>query len=818
MAIQDYDEERLKNYSPQTIEDFVEGQSATNEAIELKLNEDGSVEVDLDYEPSKDAAELFAEGSHYENLVGLVDDDTLEELGQKVLETTKQDESDRSDWLSTIEFGLDLLGLRVEEKTVPFEGACSAQHPLLMESAVKFQSKASNELLPANGPVKGLVLGENTLEKEERAMRVQKHMNYQITEEMTEFYTDSEKMLLYVSLVGSGFKKTYYDAHLERPVSEFVPADQVIVPNTASDLYRTPRYTHILYKSEYDLDADCDAGLYVKPKNLGVPTEPKLTDITRKTNELVGVEIGVSSNSAVYTLYEQHVECYIEGIDEETEDGYRLASPYVVTVDSQSGSVLGIRRLWKENDEKRRKKVQFTHYEFVPGFGFYSYGFLHLLGNLQLSLTSSLRSLVDAGQFANLQGGFKLKGVRMVDDGSPVMPGQFKEIEAMTQDINKAIMPFSFKGADQTLYQMLEFLDRKGQKFADSTEQVIADSTNYGPVGTTMALLDASTKFFSAIHKRMHKALKQELKTIAAINSETLPDNIEYNLENETGKISRSDYDDRVDVTPVSDPNVSSSSHRMAKAQTLYQIAQQSPQEHDMREVLKHVYTNMDYPNIDKILPKPEEAQQQDPMTDLQLAVQSKPIKAFEGQDHKAHIALKQAFLQDPLSGGNPMMQRAAIAIQANIQEHFMLQFMASTQAQANIATQQTGQPVSLEQAAKQVAQMNQEQIQREQEQAQQSPRDQAAMLLAQAELMDTETEARKQKFDELYKTADLELKKEKLDLDRLKEVRRTDEFDKKINADYEKIVQTKGLDAMISGLSQQVQDNQAKDAKNAKE
>lgn len=770
-----------------------------NLQTEFELNEDGSVEVTLDKEILDETGVFeYSSDTHYKNLVEEIDPEVLEELGQMVVDTVVEDEQDRSDWMSTIEFGLDLLGVKVEEKTTPFEGACSAQHPLLMESAVKFQSKASNELLPADGPVKTKVLGDVTVEKEEQANRVKNHMNYQITELMTEFYPDTERLLLYTALVGDGFKKTYYDAHLERPVSEFVPADQFLVPNAASDLHRSKRYTHILYKTKYEFEADCAAGLYTKPENMGEPQAPQMTDIQRKTQKLTGVEVGLGGSSDVYTLYEQHVECAIEGIDPyEGKEGFQLASPYIITVDAGSNKVVGVRRNWKKGDEKRRKKVIFSHYSFVPGFGFYSFGFLHLLGNLQLTLTSSLRSLVDAGQFANLQGGFKLKGVRLVDSGDPVHPGQFKDLDTHVQDIKKAIMPLPFKGADATLYQMLEFLDRKGQKFADSTEQIVADATNYGPVGTTLALLDASTKFFSAIHKRLHGALKNELKQIAEINGETLRKDTQYNIQNKTMSVSAKDYSDIVDVVPVSDANVSSSAHRMAKAQTILQVAQQAPNLHNMREVLRHFYTNMDYDNIDKILPPEEEATMNDPMTDIRLASEGKPIKAFEGQDHQSHIMLKQAFLQDPMSGANPMMQKASIALQANIQEHMLLSFMSQTKAQAET----TGVP--MEQAAQQLAQMNIKKLQDMQESESQTKRDQAALIMAQAEMIDSETQARKQQFEEQYKVAQLELDKEKIDLDILKEMRRSEEFDKKQAAEIEKLVTTKGLDTMIQGLQQ---------------
>lgn len=795
-----------KKAGPKTTEDVVAEESQfLGDDVTLDIAEDGSVLVELDIEEVSEGLGAFSndldETNFYRNLTDELSENDLNELGSEILRDIESDEGDRAEWLRTIDSGLDLLGLGIQEKTVPFEGACSAQHPLIMEAAIKFQSKASNELLPADGPVKTKVLGDSTEEKEKRANRIKHHMNYQLTEEMTEFYTDSERLLLYVPLVGSGFKKSYYDSHLERPVSEFVPADQMLVPNQASDLHRCSRYTHILYKSAYDFDADCLAGLYNKPDDFGEPTQPKLTDVQRKTNSLIGVEIGVGDNSAVYTLYEQHVERYIESLDpyeNDPDQEYTLSSPYIVTVEANSGAVVGIRRNWKEGDKKRKKKVQFAHYTFVPGFGFYGFGYLHLLGNLQLTLTSSLRSLVDAGQFANLQGGFKLKGVRIVDDGTPIVPGQFKDLEAMTQDIHKAIMPLPFKEPSHVLYQMLEFLDIKGQKFADSTEQVIADATNYGPVGTTMALLDASTKFFSAVHKRLHKALKQELQNIARINSETLADDTSYNIENESMSISRADYSDIVDVVPVSDPNISSNAHRMTKAQTLFQLAQQAPDIHDMREVMKHVYINMDYPNIDKILPEPEEAVNQDPVSDIQAATEGKAIKAFEGQDHKAHIALKQAFIQDPMSGGNAMMQKASIQLQANIQEHMMLGFVEQLRAQQQM------QGVPEAEAASQIAQMNQKKLQMEQEQAK-GGQDDAAMLLAQAEMMDSQTEAMKAENDAQFRLTELSLQKEKIDLDILKEMRRSDEFDKKQAADIDKLVTTKGIDAMINSLSQKV-------------
>lgn len=768
-------------------------------------DEDGGITVDLDALDADPIAEEKESLEHTENLVDQFDEDFLRTLGNDVKQNVERDRETQGEREDMIARGSSLLGLKLEEKNHPFQGACSAQHPLLMESAVKFQSKASNELLPANGPVRCAVLGEVTLEKEQQANRVMKHMNYQILEEMTEFYGDTEKLLLYVALFGSGFKKVYYSEDLGRPVSEFVPADQLIIADNAPDLYRAGRYTHILYKSKDDLEKDFAAKLYRKPQENTVnPSTLKFTEIQESLNNVSGVEVSFNDNTTGYTLYEQHVTMYLDGVDNEDDEGFEIAKPYVITVDSDSGEVLGIRRNWREKDVKKRKKVPFIHYQFVPGFGFYGLGFLHLLGNLQLSLTSALRSLVDAGQFSNLQGGFKLKGVRILNDGEPISPGQFKDVDSGILDINKSIMRLPFGEPSSVLYQMLEFLDRKGQKFADATEQVMADSTNYGPVGTTLALLDASTKFFSAIHKRLHASLKGELKLIAEINGETLPDDLKYNIRAESMQISREDYSDTVDIVPVSDPNVSSNAHRMAKAQTILQVAQMSPDLHDMREVLKHFYIAMDFTNVDKILPDPEQAQAQDPITDIQLAVQGKPIKAFPGQDHKSHIVIKQAFLQDPMSGKNPMMQKAAVVLQGNIQEHMLLNFQEQLQAMG-------GAP---EEAAPRLAQMNQQKLEQDLKAQEASPQDQAAMLLAKAELLDTETQAKKQSFDEKFKVAELELAKEELDMKKIQEARRSDEFNKKIMADMNKVVTTKGLDAMIQGLDNR---NKQKDKEDGK-
>lgn len=780
---------------------------ADDTLLGTEINEDGSLTLEFgDADDEQDILDLMTgEDGHFSNLVERVDELELQRIANLVLDNVTNDENDRKDWLSTIEMGLDLIGVKLEERNEPFRGACSAQHPLLMESAVKFQSKASNELLPPGGPVKTQVLGTVTVDKEKRAAKIKKFMNYQITEEMTEFYPDTERMLLYVALVGSGFKKTYYNEYLERPCSEFVPGDQFIVPNSSADLSRASHYTHIIYRSANQMECDFASGFYTKPEVFSEPGTPVLNEVQKKSHEIMGMQVGVNEGSSVYTLYEQYVDLCIDGLPEADESEYNLARPYIVTVDHESQKIVGLRRNWASDDAKYRRIEIFTHYQFVPSFNFYAYGFLHLLGNLQLTLTSSLRSLVDAGQFANLQGGFKLKGTRISDDGSPISPGQFKEIETAAQEIQKAIMPLPFKEPSNVLYQMLNFLDAKGQKFADSTEQVLADATNYGPVGTTMALLEASTKFFSAIHKRLHSSLKNELRRIAEINAKYLPEELLYNRDNDLDAITKEDFDDRVDIVPVSDPNMPSASHRMAKAQTLFQFASQSPDLHDMREVMRHIYVNLDYADVDKILPPPEEAQEQDPMSDIQSAIAGKPIKAFPNQDHNAHIMLKQAFIQDPKSGASPYMQKVSMQLQANIQEHMMLMFAEQVQALAGEGGDQAA-------AAQEVSKLNQEKIKQEMEaQKQDASRDQAALILAQAELMDSQTQARKQAFHEKEALLEYEHKKERLDLDAIKEENRVIESQAKRDNEIRKVVTTKALDSMIEGLREKNDINKEK-------
>lgn len=734
--------------------------------------ETGEITVDLEGSADSIEVEVNMNSEFYENLVDILDEDKLEEIGNTVIGKFESDKDSRAEWESMFERGFDLLGLKLEDTTEPFEGAATAVHPLLIESAVKFQSKASQELFPAKGPVKAQVLGDATLERQQQANRVQNFMNYQVTTQMPEYFDEFERMLFHLPLIGSAVKKIYYDSSLDRPVSEFVPIDQFYVSYYASDLRRADRYTHVIYRSPVDLSRQIEAGMYadIELPDAGVPT---LSGMAEKMDTVLGLS-PAGDNDPQYVLLEQH--CYLE-LEEDKMHSGKSACPYIVTVEQQSGQVLSIRRNWSEGDDKYVKKMHFTHYRYVPGFGFYGLGLIHFLGNLTMSATAAMRSLLDAGQFANLPGGFKAKGVRMVGDNDPIAPGEFKEVEATGMDLSKSIIPLPFKEPSQTLFNMLNFVTSSGQKFADSTEQVISDSGGYGPVGTTMALLEASSKFFSAIHKRLHKAQGDEFKVLARIDYEYLPNEYPYDLPGVSEKVFKSDFDGRVDIIPVSDPNIPSNAQRMMLIQMVQQIAAQSPPGmFDMEAINRMLLTTANVPDVEKLMPIKEEVKPNDAMTDILVASEGKPIKAFEGQNHDAHVAVKTAFLQDPINQQrNPAFNMIAAVLQDNITEHMMLKYKEQMMGLYNAALQNPetlGQialdPSAIEmvqaQAAQQILQANAA--------AAQGPTTPEQQMLAieaqklQVEQNKTAAQIAKAQADAALKNRDLDLKEQKIVLD----------------------------------------------------
>jgi len=730
---------------------------------------DGSVTVEFGAEESDNPEINYSNpNGFYRNLVEDLDIETQDYIADQVIQAYEADLESRQEWEQMFTNGLDLLGLKLEETNEPFEGACTAVHPLLIESAVSFQSKAIQELFPAGGPVKTQVIGKTTPEKEQQAQRVKEYMNYQLTELMPEYFDETERMLFHLPLFGSAFKKVYYDSGLQRPVSEFVPIDQFVVSNFAMNLRTADRYTQVLYRSPIQLEREIVGGMYVaSDKLIEKPEIPELSALRNKMNQVTGVTPSNADFDGQYTLLEQHCYLEIESLEDESE----LTLPYIVTVDLDSQTVLSIRRNYDPEDNQRNKKLFYSHYRFVPALSFYGIGYIHMLGNMTASATSAMRSLIDAGQFANLPAGFRAKGVRITGDDEPIAPGEFKEVEATGIDLTKSIVPLPYKEPSQTLYQMLQFVAASGQKFADNTEQVISDAASYGPVGTTMALLEASSKFFTAVHKRLHHSQKEELKILARINFESMPEYYPFEVSQGQDAILRNDFNGRIDIIPVSDPNVPSAAHKMMMAQMALQMAQQAPAGmYNTEELHKTILRAANIPNIDLILPEKVQPRPLDPVSDILAATKGLAIKAFAGQDHDAHIKVKMAYMQDPTNGANPIMQRIVPILAANIQEHSVMKY----QEQMNGVTRQLMQgqenvdPRVVEQV---MAQAAQQVLVANQQAAQGPPTPEQQMVQMEGKRLEIEekkiqSQMAKENAESILKTRELDIKEAKLALD----------------------------------------------------
>ena len=740
---------------------FAESETGMN-VIPMPVEESG-VSIEIDPEDGGvivDFAQAEMEGSEeivewYGDLTDTLEPEELSDIAATVIDNYTADKDSRAEWESMFERGFDLLGLKLQEGSEPFEGACTAVHPLLIESAVKFQSKASQELFPPLGPVKANILGKATPEKETQANRVQNFMNYQLTEQMPEYFEEFERMLFHLPLIGSAFKKVYYNSTLKRPSSEFIPIDQFYVSYYATDLRNADRYTHVIYRSPVEIQKDMMSGVY-KEMELPSPEQLSITPFASKMDTILGLSPSYDTDPQ-YVLLEQH--CYLDIEDDET------SLPYIVTVEEQSRTVLSIRRNYQQDDPNKEKRSHFVHYRFVPGFGFYGLGLIHFLGNLTMSATAAMRSLIDAGQFANLPGGFKAKGVRMVGDNDPIAPGEFKEVEATGIDLSRAIVPLPYKEPSQTLFQMLGFVTAAGQKFADSTEQVISDAASYGPVGTTMALLEASSKFFSAIHKRLHKSQRDEFRILAQIDHDYLPNEYPYEVPFEDRNIFKADFDGRVDIVPVSDPNIPSNAHRMMLANMALQMAQQSPPGmFNIEELNRTILNAANMPNLEQILPPKIEPQPLDPVSDIMAVTKGLPIAAFPAQNHDAHIQVKMAYLQDPANGANPIMQRIKPVLESNIQEHSVLKYQeqvsgVTEQMMQQVPPEQAQNPQAIEMA---MAQAAQQVMQANQQPPPPTPEQQLVML----EQEKVKLQQQKLQSDTAVQAAELELKNKKLELE----------------------------------------------------
>jgi len=589
------------------------------------------------------------------NLAEVLDDGTLGELSSELRASYNEDLDSRDEWEETYVKGLDLLGLKTEERTTPFEGASGITHPMISESVTQFQAQAYKELLPAGGPVRTNVLGLQNAEREEQANRVKDFMNYQITEVMEEYDPDMDQMLFYLPLSGSTFKKVYFDQTRQRAVAKFIPAQDLVVPYSASDLATSTRVTHVLRMDENDVRKMQVAQVY-RDVDLQTSSDTEEDPVKQKVNELEGISKNYSDD--VLTILEMHVELDLErfeDLDPETGEPTGIRLPYVVTIDESSGKVLAIRRNYDMTDPLKRKRQYFVHYKFMPGLGFYGFGLVHMIGGLGRAATSLLRQLIDAGTLANLPAGFKARGVRVRNSDEPLQPGEFRDIDAPGGSIRDAIVPLPYKEPSATLAQLLGGLVNDGRRFVALADQQMSDMNQETPVGTTVAMLERGMKVMSAIHKRMHYAQKTEFRLLARIFAENLPPMYPYEVAGAPQQVKMQDFDARIDVLPVSDPNIFSMSQRVTLAQTQLQLAQSNPQMHNLHAAYRRMYQALEVQNIDEILPPPPPPPQpQDPAIENGLLIGGQTPQAFAQQDHDAHLTAHIALLEIPMLQNAP--------------------------------------------------------------------------------------------------------------------------------------------------------------------
>ena len=618
------------------------------------------VSPDGDVTPIMESEEALAT-DHNVNLTNILDDSMLASLSSELISAFEEDKNSRDEWLTTFADGLELLGIKSEDRDQPFPGASGVTHPLLAEAATQFQAQAYKELLPANGPVKTKVLGAETPEIMAQCARFKEVMNYQITEVMEEYDPDMDSLLFYLPLAGSAFKKVYFDSLLGRATASFVKAEDLVVSYDTSNLETSPRIAHVVTMTGNDVRKMQLNGIY-RDIELGPAGEGEYDDAKDKIDELQGLSKPTSDYNE-YTLLELHVNLELEGVDE-----YDFAVPYIATILEDSGEILAIRRNWEQGDELFRKKEYFIHYKFLPGLGFYGFGLIHMIGGLTKSATSILRQLIDAGTLSNLPAGFKARGLRVQGEDEPLRPGEFRDVDVPGGVIRDALLPLPYKEPSAVLSQLLGVLIDSGRRFASIADMQVGDiGSQQLPVGTTVAMLERGTKVMSAIHKRLHFAQKKEFRLLANVFSRSLPPFYPYPVAGGNQEIKQADFDDRIDIVPVSDPNIFSMAQRVMLAQQELQMAQAAPQIHDLREAYRRMYEALEIKNIETILPPPQQVPPRDPISEQQAAMLGQPIKAFEFQNHEAYIAAHAAFMQNPTIQEIPS---ALQIIQANIQEH----------------------------------------------------------------------------------------------------------------------------------------------------
>ena len=641
-------------------------------------NENGEkVNVDIDQEQTEKQEEAF-ESNHYSNLAEELPEQEINLIGKELVRAYEDDKSSRKNWEDQYSKGLRMLGVVVEDRQDPFPGASGVHHPLLAEAATQFQARAIAEIFPAGGPVKTQVIGKVTDKKLDQSQRVQDFMNFQITQEIPDYFNELDQMLFYLALAGSAFKKVYFDNTLDRICSKFVPAEEFVISMENTDLETAERYTQVMKLTRNDIRKHQVSGYYKDIPLSKAESTPGSNDGDMVDQTLQRLE-GMTPSMAdkIHTVLEVHTNLDLG------EDKNELALPYIVTIDLDSQRVLSIRRNWKEEDSLRRKRTYFIHYKYLPGLGFYGFGLIQMIGGLQHASTGALRALLDSAAFANLNGGFRAKGARIEGGDITVSPGEWVEVEAYGDDLRKSFIPLPFKEPSPTLLQLLGVLTESGRRFASIADAMIGDSAGSGPVGTTIALIEQGSKVYSAIHKRIHQAQGREFKLIYELNGEYLDDEYSFEVIGENKKIRRKDFTASISVVPVSDPNIFSQAQRIALAQTGMQLAQASPDIIDVKEATRRFLQALNIPDYMDLMIEDEDTPRRDPVSENMALLNGKPIQVFEDQDHQAHIQVHSQFINDPRFGGNPeAKERLYPAMLAHIGQHMAFLYQQQMQAQ----------------------------------------------------------------------------------------------------------------------------------------
>ena len=742
--------------------------------IEIEDPERVSIEaggIKIEIEPGEEDDDFNA------NLAEEMDEGELTEVCNDLLGEFEEDLSSRKDWMQTYVDGLELLGLKIEDRTEPWPGACGVYHPLLSEALVKFQAETIMETFPSSGPVKTQIIGKETAEKKEAAIRVKDDMNYQLTEVMVEYRPEHERMLWGLGLAGNAFKKVYFDPNLDRQVSLFVPAEDVVVPYGASNIQTSQRVTHVMRKTENELRRLQVAGFY-RDIDLGDPVD-SFDEVEKKIAEKMGFS---ASSDDRYKILEMHVDIDLPGYEDKDEDGEPtgIALPYVVTIEKGTQNVLAIRRNWNPDDDLKQKRNHFVHYSYIPGFGFYAFGLIHLIGAFAKSGTSIIRQLVDAGTLSNLPGGFKTKGLRVKGDDTPIAPAEFRDVDVASGTIKDNIMTLPYKEPSQVLYALLGTIVEEGRRFASAADLKVSDMSAQSPVGTTLAILERTLKVMSAVQARIHYSMKQEFKLLKNIIRDYTPEEYSYEPVEGPPRAKQSDYDD-VDVIPVSDPNAATMSQKVVQYQAVMQLAATAPQLYDLPYLHRQMLEVLGIRNASKLVPMPDDQKPRDPVSENMDVIKNKPLKAFAYQDHQAHITTHQTFMQDPMTaqmiGQNPMAQQMMAALQAHIAEHFGYMYRQQIEQQVGAPIpsfeeddEQIPQDIEfalsrmVAQASQQLLQQNQAAAAQQQAQQQaQDPIIQMQMQELQLKGQDLQRKALKDKTDATLKAQQQDIERQRI-------------------------------------------------------